>query len=336
MKHEWPTHLRQSGRFIGFTTLDDTDRLLRSGQHFLFDLSHLAILRISGGDALSFLNKQLSNDVSDIAQTGCQLSAWCNPRGQVISNFILINTGRAFYILLPADLAATVAKRLAIFTLRAQVRIEDLGNQYLLLGANNSEPLHHLCPGETTDLQPGKITAGPDPLIITLPEPLDRLIILSQSGDIPSTRDRQPVFLTDALSWQYLDIKQGIPFITATTSEQFLPQMLNLDLLAALNLGKGCFPGQEIIARLHYRGTLKRRTIPATTEAEARAGDTVSCNGDSRPIGTILSAVKTNRDKTALLIALELKRPGSGQIHLSGKPGCSVTLEPLPYPINPE
>ncbi len=332
MNREWRTLLQRSSRFTRFADLGDVSELQGPDRCWLFDLSHLAIIKVSGPDALSFLNGQFSNDVTAIAASGCQLNAWCNPRGQVISFFILANISGDFFMLLPEDLTAVVSPRLAMFKLRANVKIEEAGNDYVLSGAADMETVNALHTGGGIDCPPGGVIVHENRVIIGLPEHSGRVMILSDFADMRSVIENREVLVsfTDDLSWQYLDIKQGLPRVGTRTSEQFLPQMLNLDLLSAINLNKGCFPGQEVIARLHYRGTVKRRLMPASVAADANVGDTLCYDGNDRSIGTVLSCIRDSGEKTIMLVVMELDRPDADRICLSNKPDRSVILHPSP------
>ena len=221
-------------------------------------LDDYALLSVSGDDRHTFLHGQLINDLNLIEQASTQLSAWCNPKGQVISNFVIINTGIAYLLLFKSDLKEFVQKRLGMFVLRSDVQIEDISD-HPLIGLANIDDVNLL--GIDSVLNTGEVKAVDGLVIIALPAGSNRYLILGNPEKVNKKEAELTALIKPAESntWELLDILGGLPWVTTTTQEQFLPQMLNLDALNALSYQRGCYPGQEEIARLTYRGEVKKR-----------------------------------------------------------------------------
>jgi tRNA-modifying protein YgfZ len=201
-------------------------------------LAELGVLRIAGADTERFLQGQLSNDMARLAGGYAQLAGYHNPQGRVISVMHLARTApEVVYAVLPRELAALVAARLSKFILRAKVKIEDLSAEWRVEGL--------IGPAESQEA----IGSG---FLVRYGSDGQRFLHLSAAAEAQAARG-------DALRWRALAIERGEPQVYGATSEEFVAQMLNLDVLGAIGFDKGCYTGQEVIARAHYRGRVKRR-----------------------------------------------------------------------------
>jgi folate-binding protein YgfZ len=276
--------------------------------NIISDLSYLAIIEISGADAESFLNAQFTSNIKRQSEHQLQFSAWCNPKGQVKTTFYIYRHADNFYILLPEELKVSFLKQLGMYILRADVRLTDHSDSLTRLG---------LCV-EKSDLeksnveQPDVFNQLPDNLAV-LPlastesgQGQSRYIIIFDNEQEVSVRDTLTEQLTDTDSsvWKGLDIQSGIPWLTLETAEKFLPQMLNLDLMEALDYQKGCYPGQEIIARLHYRGELKRNLYLAMCASKETPVAGASIVSSDKTVGTVIQA-QTDVEATYLLAVID-------------------------------
>jgi folate-binding protein YgfZ len=200
-------------------------------------LPELGVLRIHGADMERFLQGQLSNDVARLASGTVQLTGYHNPQGRVLAVLYLVRTApEELFAVLPRELAATVAQRLSKFILRAKVKIEDLSAEWHVEGLiGQAEPLDEKGPGVWGRFSDGR-----------------RTLHLQPASGAGAARG-------DAQQWRALAIERGEPQVYGATTEEFVSQMLNLDLLGAIAFDKGCYTGQEVIARAHYRGRVKRR-----------------------------------------------------------------------------
>ena len=213
-------------------------------------LEDLGVLRIAGPDALRFLQGQLSSDVTRIAPGQAPLAGYHNPQGRTIALLRLVALAEGELLaLLPRELAAGVAQRLAKYVLRAKVAIAEVSHQWRVSAL---APAGELTLGEPAGAECAPGGAG-QPIRLTLGEQPARWLELAPR----ETASRHDLAARE--QWRLLEIRAGIPQVYASTSERFVAQMLNLDVLGAIAFDKGCYSGQEVIARAHYRGRVKRR-----------------------------------------------------------------------------
>lgn len=297
--------------------------------NIISDLSYLAIIEISGVDAESFLNGQFTSNIEKISEHQLQFSSWCNPKGQVKTTFYIYRHADNFYILLSEELKVSFLKQLSMFILRADVQLTDRSDSLTRLG---------LCLEKSDVSQSDSLNQLPDNLAV-LPmssteteQKQPRYIIVTDIEQADSIRDTLTGQLADTGSsvWQLLDIQAGIPWLTPETSEKFLPQMLNLDLMDALDYQKGCYPGQEIIARLHYRGQLKRRLYLATctTDVFPESGDVI-LSPENNTVGTVINAQAT--DDIYYMLAVIDNDSIENKLSLRESDGQKINLQTLAY-----
>ena len=204
----------------------------------IVNLSHRALICVSGADAQDFLHKQLSNDVLNLPSGQTQLNAYCTHQGRIIALLRVFCLDDNYYLSFPNDLKQLLVKRLTMFVLNAQMVLKDVSNDFVCLGFLDEKPPSNL----------GKLIKY---------SPRQTLVLLTKKTDISH------ICLDDYQQWLLADIEQKQPEISLATTEIFVPQMLNLDLVetGGVNFEKGCYPGQEVVARLHYLGKAKRRLI---------------------------------------------------------------------------
>lgn len=287
-----------------------------------------ALLSVSGEDRHAFLHGQLINDLSLIKEPAAQLSGWCNPKGQLISNFIVINTGTAFLLLFRKDLLDYVLKRLSMFVLRANVTVEDITETTPMLGVANCEEPGLLDAGISNTA--GAVSAHDGVIAVCLPDQSQRYLLLGnvETQVAKTTALQQSLTLTDADNWALLDILAGIPWIGSATREKFLPQMLNLDVLDGLSYKKGCYPGQEVIARLYYRGEVKRRMQLVKSEAKLVEGMTIKSQDSNA--GTVINSAISGDGKTVALAVIDLDKLDDS-LYPDSNPDTAIQVLPLPY-----
>ena len=233
------------------------------------DLSHHALLDVSGADAGAFLQAQLTNDVHELADDSAHWSGWCSPKGRLVASFLLVRLPERFLLLLSADIAEGVRKRLGMYVLRSKVKIEDASAAYARIG---------LAGGQAAALVAKQAGRAPDPLRVVRSEGLVTVALDARRFVVLAAPERAPTvwqaFAAGAReagrgAWDWTSVRAGIPTVVAATQEAFVPQMANFDLIGAVSFRKGCYPGQEIVARTHYRGGLKRRMAIAHVPGDA-------------------------------------------------------------------
>ncbi|MFI3190569.1 hypothetical protein BCS42_06370 [Crenothrix sp. D3] len=271
-----------------------------------FLLSHLAVLTVSGQDAAQFLQGQITCNVHDVTATHSSLGAMCNPKGRAITTFLLAKSGDDFLLILPAELLETVKKRLSMYVLRAKVTLTDCSDSLCLLGFMAQSTDAFLASYQQDGAV--RINVGNRDLVIA-------------DAHNASVMFAQGVETIDSMHWQTLDILGGIPWLTTATSEQFIPQMLNLDKLGGISLTKGCYTGQEIVARTHYLGKAKRALFVAECETATPEANASIIDTNGQIVGNVLSA---NDGK--LLIVLQLGDTDTTQLQLKDYNQALLTL----------
>jgi tRNA-modifying protein YgfZ len=217
-------------------------------------LSRYGLLSVTGADARDFLHAQLTNDIQNLAADGTALAGWCSAKGRLLATVLVIPSPQGFLLQLARDLAPTVAKRLSMFVLRSKVRIADESEAWAQYGVWDSP--------ET----PSAVTWSGGQ--VAVPVDAKRFLRLHPAASAALPCDE----VED--TWRLLEIRAGRPLITAATQDQFVPQMVNLETLGGVDFRKGCYPGQEIVARAQYRGQVKRRMVrlPAPQGAKLEPG----------------------------------------------------------------
>jgi len=235
-------------------------------------LNNRALLRVSGSDAETFLQGQLSNDINKLDISSVQLNAYCQHQGKILALFWVTKYEDSFFLSFPLDLLEAIKPRLQMFVIMSDVSIEDITKDYIQVGSI----------GETHQKA----------LVIN-----DKLsLIIADKQDI-NKFNMEPIE-----HWNKACIDSYLPEIFSITSEKLVPQMLNLDINEyGVNFSKGCYPGQEVVARLHYLGSAKRRLFAFELDADANVGDALYC-------ATSRSAVARGaRYKSSGMVVFKLK-----------------------------
>ena len=276
----------------------------------------MASVEVRGTGAEGFLQAQLTSDLATLAPGRVTLSAWCTPRGQVRNLFWLVRRqdGARFSLVAPAGEAEGLVRGLRGFVLRARVEMERTGDQVVGAAGSGSEALVSGRFGAVP--APGSAVESGDRLAIRPPGFPDRFLLLGPEAPPAGASDDE---------WRRLEIAAGIAWLTDETRESFIPQMLDLDRLGALSFEKGCFPGQEVIARTRYLGRLKRRLYPGRLPAGERPmpGDPVRSEG--RSVGTIVAAER-DADGGYELLAIVADDVAGGP--LACEDGRRISLSP--------
>lgn len=220
----------------------------------LYHLKHLACIEVSGDDASQFLQGQLTCNINELSDSKASVAAFCNPKGRVISTLLIIKTQSSFLLILPLSLQDKVIRKLQMYVLRSKVQLTDKSDTYSLIGFNNisfqndfSLPTIDFHCSHSDDLIDVKLPSSTTPRFLCIITALSHVKPLFE-GFVRG----------DCNEWRYQDISSGFPWFDISQSEKHIPQMLNLDQLGGISYNKGCYTGQEIIARTHYLGKTKR------------------------------------------------------------------------------
>ncbi len=273
------------------------------------DLSDNALVAVSGDDAAEFLHGQFTNDVKALAPGRAQWNGWCSPKGRLLATFLLARRADGFLIMLPAEIAAPIAKRLAMFVLRSKVKIADASASFARFGIAGAQAPDFVrthwgsAPAKMESAaKDGAILVAQDEsrFVAWVPESAAPVLAALRAAATPAGRE----------AWDREAIRAGVPIITAATQEAFVPQMANLDLVGGVSFKKGCYPGQEIVARTQYRGGLKRRMAVAHVEGDARPapGDSVySAAFGEQAAGTVVNAAPAPEGGFDFLVVAQIE-----------------------------
>ncbi|MGM9488128.1 CAF17-like 4Fe-4S cluster assembly/insertion protein YgfZ [Ideonella sp. YS5] len=293
-------------------------------------LSEWGVIRAEGADAASFLQGQLTSDILGLASGAAALAGYCSAKGRLLASFVVWSPAPEVYLLAcSADLLPATLKRLSMFVLRAKCRLTDASGELALWGVAGRDA--GLPEGPAWTVRPagaGQAVRLPDAL------GLPRWLVVQPA------EDAAPVTAPlDLAAWRWLEVASGVVRIVAATVDRFVPQMVNLELVGGVNFKKGCYPGQEVVARSQYRGTLKRRALllalPAGAQAELKEGQEIFHDADpGQPAGLVALAARSPTGEQLALVEVKLalaRAPGA--FRLGAADGPLLQPRALPYPL---
>ena len=240
-------------------------------------LTRYGLLSVSGTDARAFLHAQLTNDIEHLPADGAALAGWCSAKGRLLASFLVVPAAEGFFLQLARDLAAPVAKRLSMFVLRSKVKIADESESWEQFGVWDA------------DLSNAGVSWSGHVATVRVGE--RRFLQLAPRGELKEAPNAKEA------EWALLEIRAGRPLITSATQDQFVPQMVNFEQLGAVDFKKGCYPGQEIVARAQYRGQVKRRMVHATAPAGVALQPGADYNG-----GTVVDVAPVENGSELLAV----------------------------------
>lgn len=311
---------------VDFAQPANTDR------GFLCALTHLGVIAASGDEAMHFLHNQLTNDVEHLDERAVRLAGYCSPKGRLLATMLMWRAGDRILLALPRELLAATLKRLQMFVLRAKVKLVDASDEIVLIGGATSAAI------EGTPWQRADRNGGDGGAWWSVPDAgsLHRWLWAGPVSQAMPFWQQQATQLPTAPSalWRWSEIVAGLPQVLEATREQFVPQMINFELVGGVNFRKGCYPGQEIVARSQYLGKLKRRALLAhTDDANIRAGTEVFSDADpGQPCGMVANAERGPDGRIACLVELKMELAQS-VVRVGSATGMPLAFAPLPYEL---
>jgi tRNA-modifying protein YgfZ len=291
-------------------------------------LSHWGLIRAHGADAVKFLQGQLTNDVTTLDSSQARLAGFCSAKGRLQASFVMWKPAHDEVLLAcSASVLPATLKRLSMFVLRSQCKLGDASAELAMTGVagDNARAL-------VGDMPAWAVRNTPAGALLRLPDAAGaaRCIVVAAPDAAPVQAPPLPLDL-----WRWLDVQSGIPTIEAATADQFVPQMLNYELVGGVDFHKGCYPGQEVVARSQYRGTVKRRMHLFDCDAPALPGQEVFHSRDAdQPAGMVVNAApRPEGAGSSALIEVKLAALGEGTLHLGAADGAALLLRALPYPL---
>jgi folate-binding protein YgfZ len=343
MKDDWRAFLEDAGaEFDGSRVRDfgnpERERRAALGGLVFADLEHLGIITAHGSDTADFLQSQLSNDIGKVDAGHHQLNAFCTPKGRILGLMRVFRRDGDWCLRLPLDTIEAVIKRLRMYVLRADVTLEDASDNFIRIGVSGEDAVDALRTiAGNVPAEPGEVVRAGDLTLLRVSGRLPRFEVYAESLDAARS-------LWDSLNvsgapvgescWRMLEILAGIPSVFATTAEAFVPQMTNLQLVDGVSFKKGCYPGQEIVARMQYLGTLKRRMYLGkldTDESPAPGDELFPAGSSEQPVGRIVDAQPHPDGGQVALAVLQIKHAEADDAFLGNAEGIPFARLALPY-----
>ena len=338
MNSNWQAFLGASGALIDngcVINFGDAAGELTAAQNatVMAPLSHLALIGCAGDEAKTFLHNQLTSDINHLGADAAQHSAWCSAKGRMLVSFLLFRNDSEYRLQLSADLAAAMQKRLQMYVLRAKVKIFDLSTSHELIGLSGSQAEAALksadLPVPEKSLETAAFTGGK---VIRLDQ--NRFEVVVEAGATADvwTKLAQSARPVGTPVWQWLDIRAGVPLITDVTKEEFVPQMANFELLGGVSFHKGCYPGQEVVARTQYLGKVKRHLYRVTSTAPIAAGALIfSPENTDHACGLVANAAPSPDGGYQALAVIQENFVAAGDLELGAPGGSKIVVAPVVF-----
>ena len=300
--------------------------------HGTTPLTHLGVIRVEGDDAAKFLHGQLTNDFVLLGLNEARLAAFCSSKGRMQASFIGFKRSASEILLIcKRDILPPTLKRLSMFVMRAKATLTDASDDFVLYGLA----------GETVTIASKNIAVSAGPVWAKADLDSINIITLYPAGDTPRALwvapAGTPAPVGPSLSeqdWAWGEVKSGIAMISTPIVEAFVPQMLNYESVGGVNFKKGCYPGQEVVARSQFRGTLKRRAYLAHADVALQTGDEIfASDDDTQPVGTVAQAAASPEGGFDAIVSAQVAAFEAGRLHLKSASGPALTLTAAPYPL---
>ena len=299
------------------------------------ELKHMGVIRAVGVDAATFLQGQLTQDVVNMGLDTARLAAFCNAKGRMQASFFVFKRQNddgteEFLLVCSADILVQTLKRLSMFVMRAKVKLTDASADFVLYGVagdavnaiDSGAPRTHIH-WSKRDLN------GSNAVFLYSGAGITRVLWCAPAGASPPTGRVLPLS-----QWNWLEVQSGIAMVTQAIYEAFVPQMLNYESVGGVNFKKGCYPGQEVVARSQFRGTLKRRAYLVHGSVEQKIGQEVFHSSDAeQPCGLVAASAASPSGGFDAIVSMQTSAALDGQLTLGSSAGTKLGLLPLPYPL---
>ena len=343
MNADWKAFLQRSGaefdgrdEVLSFGNPDAERSVALSGTVFA-DLSSFGLLTVQGKDAGAFLQGQFTNDVLQLDEAHSQLNGYCSPKGRLLATFRVLRDGDGYLLSMPRALLADVAKRLQTFVMRSAVTLEDVSERLIHIGVSGPTAMAEL--QNSVSALPAavdEVSAANGYRVVRIPGPHPRFEVYGAPDSMMKLWDALNVRAAPvgASPWALLDILAGVPVITPETADAFVPQMVNFQLLGGVSFKKGCYTGQEVVARMQYLGKLKRRMYLARVSSAtppAPGDELYSPEDKEQSAGKIVDAQPHPDGGHAVLAVIQIASREGGIVHLGGVEGPLLEFLELTY-----
>lgn len=301
-------------------------------------LGDIGLIGVSGDEATSFLQGQVSNDLRELTEQRTQLNSHCNAKGRMLANFRILQAHGRYLLILPREQVAKLLPRLKMFVLRAQVELTDLSDElacFGLIGGCLSDSIHSVF--DALPEADNEMVAKDGGLVIRVAGPLPRWLFVgpdAMAAALWQDAEARGALRAGSDLWALQDIRAGIPVIRAATSERFVPQMANMQIIDGVSFHKGCYTGQEVVARMQYLGKLKRRMYltEARLDSPPAPGTPIrsSASRSEQGAGAVVDARLNAAGLCEILAVAEIAAAEQGDVELEGS-AAALELRPPPY-----
>ncbi len=344
MNNDWKNYLLQNGAaqndeglFVFDSTFSDTGSA--EDEDIICDLSHISTIVVAGGDAADVIQGQFTNDVNKVDEEHSQISAFCNNKGRMLANFRLFQNQQNYFLSIRSDLVESSIEHLQKYVLRAQVAIQDVSEQLIHIGISGKNAQTLLSPFiDKLNTDVDSVSANDDYIAIRVAGTVPRYQILCSLQHARKLWDAisGKAKVVNSAFWDYLDISSGLPLIDSNTRAEFVPQMVNMELINGVSFEKGCYTGQEIVARTHYLGKQKRRSyhIKILSNTIPKAGDQLATqtSTDNQYTGTLVTVYQTAENEYQALAVIQIKAAESDELKLKDA-DAKISILELPYSL---
>lgn len=291
-------------------------------------LSHLGVIRVEGEDAAKFLHGQLTQDFALLGMDQARLAAFLSAKGRMQASFIGFKRSATEVLLVCSrDLLPPTLKRLSMFVLRAKAKLTDATADFSLFGVAG-DAINSVAGSAHTAWS--KADIGSANLVHLYPaDGRPRALWVAPASEAAPTGPA-----LDPALWLWSEVRSGVATLTPPVVESFVPQMLNYESVGGVNFKKGCYPGQEVVARSQFRGTLKRRAYVAHAAADVAVGAEVFSTTDlEQPCGTVVQVAAAPDGGVDAIVSLQISAAQEASLQVGAADGTALTLLPLPYPL---
>jgi folate-binding protein YgfZ len=305
-------------------------------QTVVADLSHYGLIGFSGEEAQTFLHGQITNDLRGLRENAAVFAGYLSPKGRMLANFLVMKRREDVLVMLPEALRESIQKRLSMFILRSKVKVRDAGAEWVRLGVNGPDATALVAEVLGVAAPEGMMAMAHGEQAFTLRLGDGRFDLFITPDAAPAAWEKlaahaRPV---GATAWDWLMVQAGVPVVLPQTQDHFVPQMANMEILGGVSFNKGCYPGQEIVARSQYLGKVKRRLHLAHLDAEARPGDELFAPDPAdQSAGLIANAAPAPGGGWDVLAVVLNPSVEAGEVRLKSRDGAKLSFKPLPYPV---
>lgn len=339
MNTEWQGFLQQQGALLHdsitqhFGNLSEELVCARDG-NIVCPLGQYGLLKVTGEDAAAFMQNLFSNDLREVTLQRAQFSSFNTAKGRMLATFLISRNAEAYYLHLPRPLVAPILKKLTLYVLRSKVTLSDVSDQSISLGVAGDRAADALSTFASVPQEAWTASQSGSLSLIRLGT--QRYLIVVPATDAPDIWNKlvsNGMHPSGSPCWDWLTIRAGLPVILPETQELFVPQMANLELIGGVNFKKGCYPGQEIVARMQYLGKPKRRLYLAHVASTAAAGNELFSSAEEQACGAIVNAAPSPDGGYDVLSVIQISSHAAQDVRLASPQGEKLQFLPLPYAL---